>query len=243
METLVGRLERLITEAVDLRCPNCGSSLGKDTEQPRDARCDACGTRIKNPRGYNDADEQRIVDNEDEFRSVSMGEFKDGMERWLKDLTNESHVWIDRLERLKEFSNVVKPGLNVDGLKKAVDGLRSSMDFVHGKITNTDRRERVVIAEYVYFPLYKRTDYVGSVIPPLIACLLVRKSLTEPSAVESINEIEIVFKRRLKDFWMSKFHFKLISKAMGEALAYSKQVNKAIAEMHVALRDHVGGKI
>ena len=38
--------------AVDLRCPNCGDNLGKDTENPRVAWCGNCATKIRNPRGY-----------------------------------------------------------------------------------------------------------------------------------------------------------------------------------------------
>ena len=39
--------------AIDLRCPNCGDNLGKDTENPRKAYCGTCGEdNIDNPRGY-----------------------------------------------------------------------------------------------------------------------------------------------------------------------------------------------
>ena len=44
--------------ACDLRCPNCGDNLGKDTENPRDAYCGTCGEGdIDNPRGYTDDDD------------------------------------------------------------------------------------------------------------------------------------------------------------------------------------------
>jgi len=40
------------TAGVDLRCPNCGDNLGKDTENDRWAYCSNCGTdNIPNPRG------------------------------------------------------------------------------------------------------------------------------------------------------------------------------------------------
>jgi predicted RNA-binding Zn-ribbon protein involved in translation (DUF1610 family) len=43
--------------AVDLRCPNCGDNLGKDTENPRRAYCGTCGEdNIYNNRGYTDED-------------------------------------------------------------------------------------------------------------------------------------------------------------------------------------------
>ena len=39
--------------AVDLRCPNCGDNLGKDTENSNPAYCGNCGEEdISNPRGY-----------------------------------------------------------------------------------------------------------------------------------------------------------------------------------------------
>ena len=39
--------------ACDLRCPECGDNLGKDTENPKLAYCGTCGEEdIKNPRGY-----------------------------------------------------------------------------------------------------------------------------------------------------------------------------------------------
>lgn len=47
------KLSDILTEAVDLRCPNCGDNLGKDTENAKEASCGNCGERnIKNPRGY-----------------------------------------------------------------------------------------------------------------------------------------------------------------------------------------------
>lgn len=47
------KLNDILTEAVDLRCPNCYDNLGKDVENPRRAYCGNCGTGdINNPRGY-----------------------------------------------------------------------------------------------------------------------------------------------------------------------------------------------
>lgn len=49
------KLSDILTEAVNLDCPNCGEDLGKDVENPRWARCGTCGERdIDNPRGYNE---------------------------------------------------------------------------------------------------------------------------------------------------------------------------------------------
>jgi len=40
--------------AVDLRCPNCQDNLGKDVENPKEAWCGNCGTKVDNfDRGYN----------------------------------------------------------------------------------------------------------------------------------------------------------------------------------------------
>lgn len=38
--------------ACDLRCPDCGDNLGKDTENTCDARCGTCGESFFNERGY-----------------------------------------------------------------------------------------------------------------------------------------------------------------------------------------------
>ena len=37
--------------AVDLRCPNCGDNLGKDTENDKNAYCGNCGEEFYNTRG------------------------------------------------------------------------------------------------------------------------------------------------------------------------------------------------
>lgn len=51
------KLSDILTEAVDLRCPNCMDNLGKDKENPKKAYCGTCGTdNIDNPYGY-DVDE------------------------------------------------------------------------------------------------------------------------------------------------------------------------------------------
>jgi len=51
-----------IDEGTDLRCPNCGDNLGKDTENPKKAYCGNCGKdNIRNPRGYRESvDEARV---------------------------------------------------------------------------------------------------------------------------------------------------------------------------------------
>jgi hypothetical protein len=45
--------------ACDLRCPECGDNLGKDTENPKLAYCGNCGEEdIKNPRGYDEDEDE-----------------------------------------------------------------------------------------------------------------------------------------------------------------------------------------
>lgn len=47
------KLQTILNEAVDLRCPNCQDNLGKDTENSKKAYCGNCGEdNIDNPRGY-----------------------------------------------------------------------------------------------------------------------------------------------------------------------------------------------
>jgi|JFJP01.1.fsa_nt_gi uncharacterized Zn finger protein len=44
--------------AVNLHCPNCGESLGKDKENPKVASCGNCGENdIRNPNGYDDEED------------------------------------------------------------------------------------------------------------------------------------------------------------------------------------------
>jgi len=76
------KLSELLTEAVDLRCPNCGENLGKDTENSKLAYCGTCGEdNIKNPRGYE-------VD-------------KDGFE------VEEEETFADRVKRYREENKAV----------------------------------------------------------------------------------------------------------------------------------------
>jgi len=48
--------------ACDLRCPDCGENLGKDSENPGFAGCGTCGEDdIFNPHGYtDDMDEEEL---------------------------------------------------------------------------------------------------------------------------------------------------------------------------------------
>lgn len=55
--------------ATDLRCPNCGDNLGKDKENPKNAWCGTCGSKVKNPYGYNEDQAGNDIGTDSENRS------------------------------------------------------------------------------------------------------------------------------------------------------------------------------
>ena len=49
-------LREILNEACELKCPNCGESFGKDTENTKKVNCSNCGEKnIDNPRGDDEA--------------------------------------------------------------------------------------------------------------------------------------------------------------------------------------------